>query len=191
MKQPNVFDGRAYCVQINHEFRSINSRKNIAKAMPYERAYVGRIEGMDGLYIIVDTKENEEIDRYPIPFIEKRYRDHRGELTLRVNDLILATKGEAIKYYRPYMLYLMRGKPAILKEYSNGCVFHTEGRMFKTTSRSEMGVLLPDISSHGREVIAFNDKRYISVNTQNAISNAAKAIQVRPMVDRNIHEHIR
>lgn len=180
LEQPNIFDGQAYCVRVNDEFSSIKTRKNIVKCMPYSGAYMGRVHEQNGLYIIVDTQEKEELDRYPIPYIEKRFRDSTGTLTMRVNDLITATKDEAMQYYRPDMLYLVRGNPAILKEYESGCIFHTEKKILRTTTRSEMGVFLPDVSSYGQEVIAFNDKRYINARTQNAINKAAKAIVVRP-----------
>ena len=190
MKQPNEFDGRAYSVQINAGFKSIETRKNISRAMPYGGAYIGRIGDKDGLYIIVEKKEKEEIDRYPIPYIDKRFRDSTGLLTLRINDLIAATKDEAIQYYRPDMLYLIKGKPAILKEYNSGCVFHTEQRILRTKTRAEMGIFLPDVASYGQEVIAFNDKRYISRRVQDAINRAAQSIVIRPAA-RAVEEHIR
>lgn len=187
---PNVFDGKAYCVQVDDLFCSIKARKSIVRSMPYSGAYLGRINDKDGLYIIVDKKEKEERDRYPIPFIEKRYRDSKGELVLRINDLIAATREEALRYYQTQMVYLVQGSPAILTESDNGCTLYTETRTIQAYPRHEMGVFLPDVSNYGNEVIAFNDRRFLSAQMQNAIGNAAKTI-VKRIPIREEQQHIR
>lgn len=185
MKQPDplLFNGQKYVVQIAPEIKPDNTLVNrIAAEMPYPTAHAGKLADRQGVFVMVDRREKEKFDRYPLPHMEKRFRDEYGQLTMRSDALLKKTAEEASRYYIAGKLYLIEGQlfkynPFVEKGVTYGKMTSPSGKQMYLPPVSDLGTHLPDVSSRGAEIIALDDRRYIRAEMAQKIKTDAKREQ--------------